>query len=140
MICHITWPSSGACVRKRIRRINIVSMLPRELVLRHFQILRQQGRRGSGKRSLSPESGDHQPCVMPACAHTFTRTAVSKLIESARDSQRQVSDISEQSPRAVALVLSLLCIAAWPDGRIAGFLRVLLLCGCFYVGGRRRSV
>ena len=91
-----------------------------------------------GKRSkiTFTESGDHQPCVMPACGHTFTRITASRLLEKARASQQAERNDQNMLPSAVACVLSLLCIAAWPDGRVAGFLRVVLLCSCFYVRWR----
>lgn len=91
---------------------------------------------GKQNKITFTESGDHQPCVMPACGHTFTRMAASHLLEKARASQHSERNDQTLLPSAVACMLSLVCIAAWPDGRVAGVLRVLLLCSCFYVRWR----
>ena len=79
------------------------------------------------------ESGDHQPCVMPACGHTFTRVAACHLLHKASDSQQGDQLVKNLLPIAGACFVSILCIVVWPYDGFVGVLQMLLLCGVFLV-------
>ena len=115
----------------------------------------EAGRTGSTrKKTPFTESGPHQPCVMPACGHTFKRIAVENLLNRARRSQlqaqqQQADQIDERRkasgqllPFAVALwIVCLLCLSydiAMSDGVTAGIVRAVLLSGILYVRWQMR--
>lgn len=103
------------------------------------------------QRQCFTESGDRQPCIMPACGHTISRIAALYLYEDAKTAQHQQAERRMQEAKRSANILevhmlafampflaSLMYIMGWPDVPLALVLLDLLLFGCVWKLAKER--